>query len=51
MLGEGHSNSLRLKAGSAAIKQRHALSATSKQFVAKSFHESPAYTPTWLAGS
>jgi len=45
-------NSVRLQAGSAAIKQRRALSATSKQFVAQSFsHESPAYAPTRLEGS
>jgi len=51
MLGEGHSNNMRLMAGSAAIKQRHAFSRTSKQYVAQEFsHESTANTLTRLAG-
>ena len=37
--------------GSAGIKQRHALSQTSKQLVVQPFTcESPAYALTWLAG-
>ena len=50
MLGEGYSNLVRLMAGSTAIKQRHASSPTSKQFVGQVFsHESPAYALTRLA--
>jgi hypothetical protein len=38
--------------GSAAIKQRHALSQTSKQLVAQLFpHDSLSYTPTHLDGT
>jgi hypothetical protein len=35
MLGEGHSDSLCLMAGSAVMNQCHALSQMAKQFVAK----------------